>query len=87
MMEQEKAGEVVATTILGGVGTLFGPIVGAVIMVAAKDLTSNIIQHWEVLVGALLIIIVIKADKGIVGLFNDYIEKRKVILKKVVQNK
>jgi len=87
MMEQEKAGEVVATTILGGVGTLFGPIVGAVIIVAAKDLTSNIIQHWEVLVGGLLVIIVLKADKGVVGLFNDYIEKRKVILKKVVQNK
>lgn len=87
MMEQEKAGEVVATTILGGVGTLLGPIIGSVIIIAAKDLTSSVIQHWEIIVGALIIIIVIKADKGIVGLLNDYFEKRKVILKKDVQNK
>ena len=78
MMGQEKAGEVVATTILGGVGTLFGPIIGAAIIIAAKDLTSNVIQNWEVIVGALLVIIVLKADKGIVGLINDYIKKEKV---------
>ena len=79
MMGQEKAGEVVATTILGGVGTLFGPIIGAAIIIAAKDIISNIIQNWEVFVGALLVIVVLKADKGIVGLVNNYVKKEKVI--------
>jgi len=83
MMEQEKAGEIVATVILGGVGTLFGPLIGSIIIIAAKDLTSNVIQHWEVIVGALLVILVLTADKGIIGLANSVISKYKINLRNI----
>ncbi len=80
MMEQERAGEVVATVLLGGVGTLFGPIVGSTIIIATKDLTSGIVKHWEVVVGLLLIIVILKGEKGVVGFVNDfYVSKIKYL--------
>jgi len=85
MMGQEKAGEIVATTLLGGVGTLLGPIIGSIIIVATKDLASNIIEHWEVLMGILLILIVLKGERGIVGIVNDLYKIE--ILRKFKNNK
>ena len=44
----------VVVTILGGTGTLYGPIVGAVCSPAFKDVISRLIGNWELFVGFML---------------------------------
>ena len=72
-----SASEAVAISMLGGAGTLFGPLVGSFIFIGLKDIVSQFISHWEVLVGFLLIVVMLAGQKGIVGSLEDYFAKQK----------
>ncbi|HHT49801.1 MAG TPA: branched-chain amino acid ABC transporter permease [Firmicutes bacterium] len=72
-----SASEAVAISMLGGAGTLFGPLVGSFIFIGLKDIVSRFISHWEVLVGFLLIVVMLAGEKGIVGSLESYLAKRK----------
>ncbi|HBL35192.1 MAG TPA: hypothetical protein DDZ55_00125 [Firmicutes bacterium] len=72
-----SASEAVAISMLGGAGTLFGPLVGTVIFIGLKDIVSQFIAHWEVLVGLLLIVVMLAGEKGIVGSLEAYLAKIK----------
>ena len=62
-----RAAEPVVVTILGGVGSLYGPIVGAVAYIGVKDLLSKAFANWELLVGILLVVVMLGGEKGIWG--------------------
>jgi len=49
----------------GGVGTLYGPIVGAIAYTGMKDLISGYIANWELFIGLLLVFIMLAGEKGI----------------------
>ncbi len=63
----ERAADPVVVTILGGVGTLYGPIVGAIAYTGMKDLISGYIANWELFIGLLLVFIMLAGEKGIWG--------------------
>ncbi|MCR4403245.1 MAG: branched-chain amino acid ABC transporter permease [Firmicutes bacterium] len=67
LTELTRAAEVVIVGLLGGVGTLLGPIVGALVYIGMKDLTSKFITYWELVVGLLLIFVMLAGERGIVG--------------------
>ncbi len=69
------ASETVAISMLGGAGTLFGPLVGSFLYIGLKDMIGRFIIQWEVLVGLMLIIVMLAGEKGIVGSLEDFIEK------------
>jgi branched-chain amino acid transport system permease protein len=54
--------------ILGGIGTLYGQLLGAVIVVFLSNGLSSITQRWELILGAIYFIIVMYAPDGLVGL-------------------
>ena len=62
-----RAADPVVVTILGGVGTLYGPIVGAIAYTGMKDLISGYIVNWELVIGFLLVFIMLAGEKGIWG--------------------
>jgi branched-chain amino acid transport system permease protein len=62
-----RAADPVVVTILGGVGTLYGPIVGAVAYTGMKDLISGFVVNWELVIGFLLVFIMLAGEKGIWG--------------------
>lgn len=62
-----RVADPVVVTILGGVGTLYGPIVGAIAYTGMKDLISGYIVNWELLIGFLLVFIMLAGEKGIWG--------------------
>ena len=62
-----RAADPVIVTILGGVGTLYGPIVGAIAYTGMKDLLSGFIANWELFIGLLLVFIMLAGEKGIWG--------------------
>jgi branched-chain amino acid transport system permease protein len=64
------SGEAVVWAIVGGAGTLLGPIVGTGVLIVLREELSTVWEHYPLLVGAVAILIVIYAPKGIVGLWN-----------------
>ena len=70
-----RAADPVVMTILGGAGTLYGPIVGALAYTGMKDVISNLIGNWELLVGVLLVFIMLAGEKGIWGTLAPHLER------------
>ena len=55
-------------TILGGVGTLFGPICGAALYLVVQDLVSSYTENWMLYFGALFVLVVLFVPGGLAGL-------------------
>lgn len=70
-----RAADPIIVTILGGVGTLFGPIVGSIVYTGMKDVISKAIGNWELLIGALLVVIMLAGERGILGTFESMWER------------
>ncbi len=62
------SGEVVIITVLGGIGTLYGSLVGAVIAVGIKEILSTWTDNWLVFLGALYVVCVLCFPQGLVRL-------------------
>ncbi len=60
--------EVMLMIILGGAGTLFGPIVGAFVIVMLSYGVSEITERWNLILGLIYVLVVVFAPKGVTGL-------------------
>jgi branched-chain amino acid transport system permease protein len=64
----EQSGEVILMTLLGGLGTFAGPVVGAVIVVGLQNYLSDRAGSWTgVIIGVIFVLCVVAFRKGIVG--------------------
>jgi branched-chain amino acid transport system permease protein len=70
-----RAADPVVVTILGGLGTLYGPIVGSIAFTGMKDLVSKVIGNWELIVGFLLVFVMLAGEKGIWGTVEPLLKK------------
>jgi branched-chain amino acid transport system permease protein len=61
------SGEVVLMTLVGGLGTIFGPVVGAFVIIAMQNYLSALDQWVTVIQGAIFVICVLLFRRGIVG--------------------
>lgn len=61
------SGEVVLMTLLGGMGTLYGPVVGAVAVVSMQNYLAQYGQWVTVIQGAVFVVCVLMFRRGIVG--------------------
>jgi branched-chain amino acid transport system permease protein len=59
--------EGILMVVLGGAGTLFGPVLGATVIVLVKNLLSMYIARWPTMMGLIFILVVLFARDGIVG--------------------
>ncbi|ADQ69344.1 branched-chain amino acid ABC-type transport system, permease component [Halogeometricum borinquense DSM 11551] len=62
------SGEVIVMTVLGGMGTLYGPMLGAGVFVAFEDILSSYIDQWQLVIGTLFVLFVIFVPRGLVSL-------------------
>ena len=75
---QATSGEVILMTLLGGVGTFFGPILGAGIVITLQDLLSDKVGSWvTVIIGAIFVVCVLAFRKGVVGELLAFIERKR----------
>ncbi|MEM9778916.1 MAG: branched-chain amino acid ABC transporter permease [Pseudomonadota bacterium] len=68
MFSWQTSGEIMVFIILGGVGRLFGPVVGAVLFILLEHILGGLSDFWHIYLGVLLLIIVLFARGGIIGL-------------------
>lgn len=67
------SGEVVLMAIMGGIGTLAGPIIGSAAFIIMADTFTQLTQDWQVLFGLVIIAVVLLAPEGIVGLLKSWV--------------
>src|SRR5207248_1163574 len=67
-MHWTRSGEIMFMVILGGMGTLVGPIVGALALLLLEDVLSAWTTHWQLILGPFLVLVVLFAKRGLVGL-------------------
>jgi len=54
--------------IIGGVGRLFGPVIGALIYVALEHFLGGLSDYWLIYLGLLLLAIVLFGNGGVMGM-------------------
>jgi branched-chain amino acid transport system permease protein len=67
-MHWTRSGEIMFMVILGGMGTLVGPVIGAVVLLLLEDVLSALTAHWQIILGPLLVLVVLFAKRGLFGL-------------------
>lgn len=73
-MFYQVSGEAVVWAIVGGAGTLFGPIIGTSVFILIRELVSTHWEHHALIVGFVAILVVRLAPKGLAGLWADWLE-------------
>ena len=71
------SGEVLVVVILGGLGTLIGPLVGAVVFVLLKHEVSDFTDHWHMVIGLILIGTVLAGGRGLYGQVEHWLASRR----------
>jgi branched-chain amino acid transport system permease protein len=76
LMSWHSSGELIVMVVLGGLGTLVGPVLGAAAFLLLEDLAPQALelawagsgQHWKLLLGPLLVAVALLARRGLWGL-------------------
>lgn len=68
MFSWQLSGELIVLIIIGGVGRLMGPVIGACIFVALEHFLGGLTEFWHVYLGGILLCIVLFARGGVLGL-------------------
>jgi len=63
------SGKVIVMALIGGMGTLIGPMIGAVIMTVFESIISTYFAAHNIIIGAIFVAVVIFMPKGFLGLF------------------
>ncbi len=63
------SGQVVMMALLGGMGTFFGPFVGAAAFLLLEDVLTTLTNHWQLVLGSVFVVFVLFMPKGIWGTF------------------
>ena len=70
--------EGIIMVLLGGPGTLIGPIIGAGVIVLSKNIISAWTERWLLILGMIYVMVVMFAPQGILGLINKILLKKEI---------
>jgi branched-chain amino acid transport system permease protein len=62
-----RSGELIFMIIIGGAGTLFGPLIGTIAFVVLEEMLSAITIYWHLIFGIMLVALVLFGKGGIHG--------------------
>jgi branched-chain amino acid transport system permease protein len=65
------SGEVIVMTLFGGIGTLYGPMIGAGIIIYLETTLGAVTNAWPLFLGLIFVIVVLLFPQGLVGTVNE----------------
>jgi len=71
-----QSGQAVMMCLLGGMGTFFGPFVGAGVFLYLEDVTTSVTSHWMAAVGTIFMVFVLFFPKGVWGSLLHWLNRR-----------
>jgi branched-chain amino acid transport system permease protein len=63
-----RSGDLMVMVILGGMGSLFGPVIGAIVYLVLEEFLSQLTEYWAMIMGPLLLLVVLFGRGGIMGM-------------------
>jgi branched-chain amino acid transport system permease protein len=69
------SGDLIVMVVLGGMGTVFGPLLGALVFLGVEEWLKGYTEHWMIVFGPLIVLMALLGRGGIVGLLQRW-EKR-----------
>jgi len=69
IMHWTRSGEIMMMVILGGIASLIGPVFGAAAYLILESVLSRLTEHWQAVLGPLLILVVLFSKGGLLGAF------------------
>ena len=71
------SGEVVLMTLLGGMGTIFGPVVGAFTIITMESYLAELGSWFQITQGAIFVVCVMAFRRGIIGELEAWLKRRR----------
>lgn len=69
LMHWSQSGQLMVMVIIGGAGALWGGPLGAAALLLLEELLSGVTLHWQLGLGALLLLVVLYAPRGLAGVW------------------
>ena len=69
LLQWTQSGTLLVMVIIGGVGYLYGGVVGAAVLLLLEESLVGVTEHWHIVLGLLLLGVVLFAPKGVAALF------------------
>jgi branched-chain amino acid transport system permease protein len=76
LMYFSTSGNAVVTVVLGGAGTLIGPLLGSALLTGLKSIIGTWTVHHHIVIGLIFVVVVIAAPRGIVGVAIAWAKRR-----------
>jgi len=76
LLQWTQSGTLMLMVILGGVGYLYGGVLGALVFLVLEEVLSSYTEHWQLGVGVVLLIVVLYARHGIAGVIAALAQRR-----------
>lgn len=68
MMHWTQSGELLIMVVLGGAGTIFGPVIGAFALIALGSLLASWTEHWQIVLGPCIVLLALTFRGGLARL-------------------
>ena len=68
LLHWTTSGDIMVMVLLGGAGSLFGPVFGTAVMIVLQSYLAQWTEHWMILFGPFLVLVILFARRGIWGL-------------------
>jgi len=70
-MSWQRSGELIIMLVMGGVGSLYGAILGTVVYLLSEEWLSSFTEHWKVIFGPILVLLILFFPRGLGGIITD----------------
>lgn len=62
------SGELIVMVVVGGIGTIFGPLLGTVAFLGIEEILKGMTEHWMAIFGPMIVLLALLGKRGIAGL-------------------
>lgn len=76
LMHWSRSGEMLVMIILGGLGSIYGGLAGAIMFIGLEEVLSEKTEHWSLILGPILILVVLFARGGLMGALQRFLASK-----------
>lgn len=66
------SGELIVIVVIGGLGSVFGPLMGAIVFLGFEEILKDFTEHWMLIFGPLIVLVALLGKRGIMGLLHRF---------------